>query len=370
MSDRETAYLMILSRLSNCTTCQRFRLYERFGSGEAVFARRREAENFLGKPFRIGGSPLREEETLHRMEEELRLCGREGIVPLTIAGEAYPEQLRSIDDPPLVLFARGNLGLLERPRSFAVVGTRHPSNFSINRAYSIARDLAEEGFVIVSGLALGIDAYAHRGAIDAGGDTIAVLGSGVDVAYPRFNGDLYRLICDRGLVVSEFPLSSRPMKHHFPMRNRIISGLAQGTLIVQAAARSGALITADCALNQGRDVMALPGRAGSPEFEGNNGLIKQGAHLVEDGADIMALYGIEREKIAQKTKSLPFSGLECHILNVIGDERVSFEDIEKNLVTDTTLSQVTSALSLLELRGAITQHPGNYYERVQDYEQG
>jgi DNA processing protein len=178
---------------------------------------------------------------------------------------------------------------------------------------------------------------------------------------------MYKQIEKKGLLLSEFPLGTEPLKYNFPKRNRIISGLAKGTLVVEASSRSGALITAGYALDQGREVMALPGRAGSESFSGNNRLIKEGAHLVENAEEICAILGYEYED-STMNKTLPFTALECNILSVIGDDLVGIEDIERNL--ECPISKIASTLTMLELKGAVIQYPGKNYSRVNSYGKG
>jgi DNA processing protein len=323
-----------------------------------------EAESIYHKPFKINGERLRIESARRRAEWELDFCSERGIQILQIGQRPYPEYLAAIDDPPLLLFANGETQLLGEELLFAIVGARKASNSSINRAFSIARDLSRSGLVIVSGLASGIDYYAHKGALDSGGKTVAILGNGINVVYPKANRDMYEAIGKEGLMLSEFPIGTEPLKYNFPKRNRIISGLSRGILVVEASARSGALITAGYALDQGREVMALPGKAGSDSFSGNNHIIKEGAHLVEDAVDICALFGIQCSNI-RDNKTLPFSSLECNILTVMGDDLVSIEDIERNL--ETPVSKIASALTHLELKGAVVQYPGKHFTRVHEH---
>jgi DNA processing protein len=361
----EWIYLMIFNRLTNYTPAQKLQLYERFGGASKVFSHRSEAESIFQKPFLIDGDEFSADELFGDAEKELESCRKRGIQVVSINSELYPERLRNIDDPPLLIFALGNLELLGVEQAVSIVGARRASNRSITLAYTIARDLSRAGFVVVSGLAYGIDCYAHRGALEGQGSTIAVLGNGIDVVYPRSNYDLYNTIRERGLLISEFPLGTPPLKYNFPKRNRIISGLSRGTIVVEASVKSGALITAGYAMDQGREVMALPGGAGSEHFAGNNSLIKQGAHLVEDACDIATIMGVNWEIVERKNKKLHFSPLECNILKVIGDDMVSIEEIGRAL--DSAISVIASSLTMLELKGVVVQHPGKIYSRVYEY---
>jgi len=216
-------------------------------------------------------------------ERRMDACG---ATLITLDDTAYPLRLGEIYDPPLALFVRGTL-LPEDEHAVAIVGTRRPTPYGLRMAEKLARELATRGITVVSGLASGIDAAAHRGALEAGGRTIAVLGNGVDVVYPRENRELTDRVIAQGCIVSQFPMGYQPNKGHFPRRNRVISGMTLGTLVVQAPRDSGALITAHAAVEQGREVFAVPGEAGIHASEGPHNLIREGAKLVESAEDII-----------------------------------------------------------------------------------
>jgi len=206
---------------------------------------------------------------------------------LTLADAAYPAELLEIADPPLLLYALGDASLLSHPKRLAVVGSRNPTAQGALTARDMCRSLAGSGVCIVSGLALGIDGAAHEGALDAGGSTIAVVGTGLDRVYPRRHLDLAHRMATQGLLISEFPLGTSPTAANFPKRNRIIAGLSQGTLVVEAALASGSLITARCAADMGREVLAIPGSIHSTQAKGCHALIRQGAKLVETAQDVL-----------------------------------------------------------------------------------
>ncbi|MBY0466039.1 MAG: DNA-processing protein DprA [Burkholderiales bacterium] len=206
---------------------------------------------------------------------------------LTLADTAYPAELLEIADPPLLLYALGDVTLLSHPKRLAVVGSRNPTAQGELTARDMCRSLAASGVCIVSGLALGIDGAAHEGALDAAGSTIAVVGTGLDRVYPRRHLDLAHRMALHGLLISEFPLGTSPTAANFPKRNRIIAGLSQGTLVVEAALASGSLITARCAADMGRDVLAIPGSIHSTQAKGCHALIRQGAKLVETAQDVL-----------------------------------------------------------------------------------
>ena len=238
----------------------------------------------LSRPFAERLAAARQDDA--RFERELALAERCGVAILTLADAAYPARLRTIPDPPLALYVRGALAAADEA-AVAVVGARRASLYGLQCADRLSQDLALRGLTVVSGLAVGIDGAAHRGALRAGGRTLAVLGSGLARVYPPAHERLAEEVAGRGAVLSEYPLEAEPFPGHFPQRNRIISGLSLGVVVVEASARSGALITADCALEQGREVFAVPGPMTSVTSEGTHRLLKQGARLVTSVEDIL-----------------------------------------------------------------------------------
>lgn len=237
---------------------------------------------------------IREYAGVANTETQERLMAACGARLVTLEDAEYPPRLAEIYDPPLLLFTRGELRESDA-RAVAIVGTRRPTPYGIRMAEQFARELAARGVTVVSGMAAGIDAAAHRGAIEAGGRTLAVLGSGVDVPYPPENEPLMARIIEQGCVLSQFPMGSQPARAHFPYRNRIISGLSLGTLIVEAPLQSGALITARQAAEQGREVFAVPGHIGVRNSEGPHALIREGAKLVENAEDILVELELPRD---------------------------------------------------------------------------
>jgi DNA processing protein len=291
---------------------------------------------------------------------------------VTLADEAYPRALLEIPDPPALLYELGRINLLQRT-SLAVVGSRNATAQGEQNAESFAKALSETGLTIVSGLAMGIDAAAHRGGLAGSGSTVAVLGTGVDVVYPRRNAELAARIAERGLLVSEFPLGTAPAAYNFPRRNRLISGLSRGCLVVEAAAASGSLITARTAADQGREVFAIPGSIHSPLSKGCHGLIKSGAKLVESAEDVLAeLSGFRQSGSASTTarrvppgaRSIPDSAL----LALMGHDPVDVD----SLCTRAGMSaeQVSSELLRLEIDGHVAALPGGLYQRLEKGERG
>ena len=264
------------------------KLLERFGSPEGVFnARRSELESLRIRPETIEHLMKREfEEKAAGELENVKALGGDILI---LDDGSYPGLLREIADPPITLYVRGNWQACFEQSSIAVIGSRMCSTYGRNAAEMLGRDLAAQGICVVSGLARGIDTAAHRGALDGGGRTIAVLGTGLDSAYPKENKKLVdEIVASGGAVVTQFPLGTPPLKDNFPYRNRIISGLSYGVLVVEASERSGSLITARLATEQGREVMAVPGNITSRTSIGTNYLIKAGAKLVQQWQDVVA----------------------------------------------------------------------------------
>jgi len=280
---------------------------------------------------------------------------------VTLADDNYPPLLREIIDPPLALHLRGDRSLLQR-EGLAVVGSRRASPYALNAARRIAEPLAgEAGLVIVSGLARGIDAAAHEAALDAGGTTIAVLGTGIDVIYPRSHTRLFRRIEEQGLIVSEFPPGTAPLAANFPMRNRVISGLTRGTVIVEATSRSGSLITARMAAEQGREVFAVPGSIFSPGSVGTHRLIQYGAKLVHDANDVLEeLPGFAR--LQSKAPPSPDPELRDVLEVLARDEAVHIDTVASRL--GRPLTAIAESLLQLELGGWVKALPGSRYLRV------
>jgi DNA processing protein len=287
---------------------------------------------------------------------------------LTLADEAYPGQLLEIPDPPILLYAKGKLDLLKAP-SLAIVGSRNASGQGMANAREFAQALAQEGLVIVSGMALGIDTAAHEGALLASGSraasTIAVIGTGIDIVYPARNHALAHRIAEQGCLLSEYPLGMPVLPANFPRRNRIISGLARGTLVVEAAAQSGSLITARQAADQGRDVYAIPGSIHSPLARGCHELIRQGAKLVESAQDILEDWrNLQFPAVfAEKTAAQPPSEQpDNELLRIIGYDPVSLNVLAARAGLDA--STINARLLMLELDGCIERLAGGMIRRL------
>lgn len=279
---------------------------------------------------------------------------------LTLADADYSKSLLNIPDPPPLLYVKGRRELLGAP-ALAIVGSRNATAQGVNNAEAFAQDLSDAGFTIISGLALGIDAAAHRGGLRGRAGSIAVLGTGLDIVYPAKNRDLAHELAKSGALVSEFSLGTPALGGNFPRRNRIISGLARGCLVVEAAAESGSLITARLALEQGREVFAIPGSIHSPLAKGCHALIKQGAKLVESAQDVLEEFGYGASGAARAfAGSIPDEGHP--LLNHLGHDAADID----TLCARSGLSpeEVSSLLLRLELEGRVAGLPGGLYQRL------
>lgn len=354
------------------------RLLERFGSADAVFhARRSELESLRLGPETVDSLIARDRH--ERAGEELERVKKLGGDVLILDDGSYPTLLREIADPPPVLYVKGDWQACVDQPCIGVIGSRTCSTYGENAAEMLSRDLASRGITVVSGLARGIDAAAHRGAIRGLGRTIGVMGTGIDRYYPRENTKLVHEILESGgCIVTQFPLGTPPLAEHFPFRNRIISGLSYGVLIVEASERSGSLITARLATEQGRDVMAVPGNITSGNSFGTNYLIKSGAKLVQQWQDVVAELPaeiaaailpppIDKEKDVSERPQLPLvpADLTAHertVWDILNPDEPIHIDI---LLESSSLSfgDLNAALVSLDIRDLIRVLPGKHYAR-------
>jgi DNA processing protein len=298
---------------------------------------------------------------------------------LVLGDPRYPRALLEIDDPPLVLYAAGSeqaLACLDTARSIAIVGSRNPTPQGLENSRSFGRALAQAGFTVVSGMALGVDAAAHRGALESFENelpTVAVVGTGLDRAYPTQHHHLAGTIAERGLVLSEYPLGTAPLAAHFPRRNRLIAGLSRGTLVIEAALQSGSLITAQQALDQGKEVFAIPGSIHSTQSRGCHALIKQGAQLVESVQDIFDAIGLNHCAVtsgpatdADRAPQDLFSeddATDKALADALGFYPASLEVLQVRTGWDT--GQLQARLMELELQGQVARLPGGLFQRLQ-----
>ncbi len=336
------------------------RLLSHFESAEALWREPDQSLRRLDLPSRLVNSFCAARAKIE-LERELEKVEAAGAGLVTQDDDAYPALLRELDDRPLLLYVRGELGDQNEKR-LAVVGTRKASKYGWDAANSIAFQLARQGIAIVSGLAQGIDAAAHRGALEAGGRTIAALGSGVDLLYPRENEDLAQEIIERGALISEMPLGAQPLARNFPQRNRLISGMSLGVVVAEAPERSGALNTATHASEQGREVFALPHNIFSPAGRGCNLLIQEGAKLAQDVSDILdeldvAHGAVETRRQAEQVQ--PANETEAVVLGELGADPTHVDEIVR--ATQLNTAAVASALTMLELKGlALSAGPMQY----------
>lgn len=301
-----------------------------------------------------------------------------GTTIICASDELYPDRLKEIYDPPAVIYVRGNAPLLSEP-GIAVVGTRHPTPYGIGMSERLACDLANRGLTIISGMARGVDTAAHRGALKAHGKTIAVWGTGIDVVYPRENKKLAQAILDAGgSIISEFPIGTFAAPQNFPIRNRVISGLSIGVLVVEAAEYSGTRVTSRCAIEQGREVFAVPGNVTNKNSWGPNTLIKQGAKLTATWEDIWEELPAETKLAlearmpsesnpSQAASLFTDSQLAPHERRVYAllksDEALQIDEIIERLEGELSSSEIFAALFELELAGKVRQLPGKNYVR-------
>jgi len=341
------------------------RLLDRFGDPATVFqatlkdlrevegVRKETAKRIVSRAWE--GSP----------EHELVGLRRYGARLITMFDSSYPEDLREIHDPPPLLYLKGN-DIPQNKTIVGVVGSRNPSHYGLKATEEICQGLAIRRMVVVSGMARGIDSAAHWGCLRGEGFTIAVLGSGIDIVYPESNRKLFNHIVEKGSVITEFPLGTPPEARNFPIRNRIISGLSKGVVVVEASRRSGSLITASLALEQGREVLAVPGSIESFKSTGTHLLIKQGARLVENADDILEELGLNypysTEVIRGKKRALPpMEEDEKRIYEILGNYPLHIDQIVRQSETDP--ATVASLLTGLELKGVIRQLPGKMFVR-------
>lgn len=397
-------YWVWLTTLPGLTNRSKLLLLEHFPSPEDIYyAQPEDLPPVEG--LSSSQAALLSDKSTDRAEDVLARCAKGDIFLLTMQDALYPDRLRNIYDPPVLLYGRGRMPLFDEEAAVSVVGTRTCTPYGISSAEELGYQLAKEGAVVVSGLAKGIDGASHRGALRAGGFTAAVLGGGVDVVYPAENRRLYEDIAATGVLLSEYPPGTEPMGSHFPVRNRILSGLSLAVLVVEAPERSGALITANTALEQGRDVFAVPGPIDAPNSRGSNRLIRDGAGLVTCGWDILEGYRsrfphrlrpspenlppvpepdslpAQRAEEASTAKpekketppALPVLDLtadtagltddQIRILQVLTtDAPLLTDDVAER--ADLPIRRVLSALTVLEIDGYATQHGARRFVRT------
>jgi len=364
MSDKK--YWIWLSSLTGITPRRKYMLLERFKDPARIWEASESELKASGLCSQKVVSQLTDREARKMtasVSEKIKGCDMDVI---TINDKNYPDMLRYIHDPPLVLYCRGTLE--HDANCIAVVGSRRATWYGLDMAVRLSRELAENGITIVSGMARGVDSKAHKGAIEGGGRTIAVLGCGVDTAYPPENKDLMNEIIKHGAVISEYLPGTKPSPFNFPARNRIISGLSLGVTIIEAGEKSGSLITADFALDQGREVFAVPGNINSANSIGTNRLIRDGAKIVTCVGDIL-----DELNISYNTQNTNDPAVKLKKMKLSGDEKTIVQRLLNGPVHMDVLSRdcgisvqmAASILVMLELNGLVEQLPGQYYKLVE-----
>ena len=391
-------YWLWLASLPKLNNQMKLALLEHFGEPDKIYYGEKE-EYFLVKGMTRSLAQALEDKNLERTDRVLGDCDRLGLRILTIRDTEYPDRLRNIFNPPLVLYIQGRMPQFDDEVAIAMVGTRKASPYAMEMGEKLAFQMAGLGAVIVSGLAVGGDAAAHRGALRAGGFTAAVIGGGHDIIYPSEHRFLYEDIAARGVILSEYPPGTEHDGRHFPVRNRIISGLSLGVVVIEAPERSGALITAGRALDQGRDVFVIPGRVGDHHCAGSNALLRDGAGVVTDAWDVLGGYvekyphkirslrmeeprrfgsvPVKAERPKSDKKEVPAKPREpkLPLLDLSGDHGLTDDQLRivkalegrtvqvDDLIEETQIPtrRVLSALTVLELDRIVTQESGKRF---------
>lgn len=361
LKDQDLRYWLALCRAPGIGPATFHQLLDHFGTPAALFTSAPALAHLL-PPEAL---PYMRQPDWRLIEEDLRWAEQDDCHIITCADLRYPALLHQTHAPPPVLYVLGQVQCLQAPQ-LAMVGSRNPTPGGLQTAHDFAADLARSGLVITSGLALGIDAASHQGALDGGGMTIAVAGTGLDRVYPARHRDLAHRIAQRGALVSEYPLGTRPMPHQFPQRNRIISGLSLGTLVIEAGLASGSLITARQATDQGRDVFAVPGSIHNPLSRGCHQLIREGAKLVETVEDILEeLPAAARGAPCRQgvpAAGNPVTGLDqasLDLLQLIAFDPIAIDELVSR--SGLTAETISSILLALELENLVATSAGRYY---------
>jgi len=371
---RETTYWLALVLTEGLGALRIRKLIEHFGSAERVFHASLTELEATGMRA-VSAQSLATGKSLELASDELAKAATQQARIVSLSDPEYPVRLKEIYDPPVILFVRGSVEVLSQP-GIAMVGTRHPTPYGTGMAERLGIDLAAHGLVIISGMARGVDTASHRGAIAAKGKTVAVLGTGIDVMYPKENARLAeQILAMGGAVVSEFPIGTAPTPQNFPIRNRIISGMSLGVLVVEAGEYSGTRITSRCALEQNRDVYAVPGNVTNKNSWGPNTLIKQGAKLVatwedvweELPTDVQVTLSAAQPESADAVNASLFpddaqSPHEKRILKLLkADESTHIDELVEMLENEMSSSEIFAALFELELNGKVKQMPGKNF---------
>ncbi len=355
---QSTSYYLGFNLVNGIGPARLERLIDYFGSVEAAWLAQPADLMAAGLDAKLARALVNARQTLD-LDAEMERAERLDIQLISCEDPAYPTLLRQIPLAPPLLYVRGQIGDVDA-WSVGVVGTRAPSPYGREAARRLSGDLASAGVTIVSGLALGIDAIAHAAALDAGGRTIAVLACGVDLIYPERHIALAERICAAGAMVSEFPLGTRPIPQLFPVRNRLISGLSSGVLVVEAGQKSGALITVDYALEQGRDVFAVPGQIYMHTSDGTNQAIRNGAGLVTCAQDILEALNFSSAAIQREVQAaFPDGPTETALMDLVSYAPQHVDELRRSM--NLPIAEVMAALTVLELKGLVRQSGVMHY---------
>ncbi len=345
-----------LSLSCHITKSKMIKLFDFFGSVDNIFIAEREDYEKLSF-LKSNDIELLCQKDTKEAKEHLCLLKDKGISVITIGDELFPSSLCDIPNHPCILYAKGKIRKLSQDECISIVGSRTPQSYGKNITYELAFSLASQGLTVVSGMADGVDSLAHRGALDAGGFTVAVLGCGVDVIYPRGNFELYEKIAANGMIISEYPLSARPEKFSFPERNKIVAALSRATLVTEANTKSGSLITSECAKKYGRHIFAVPGNITSSLSGGTNELIRDGASVVTGAEDILKFYGLKAETKTIKNEEL--SEKEALVYEALRECDMTMDEIYYK--TSIPLSELNSMLLFMELKNIIKKTGADKY---------
>lgn len=367
MAEVDTRFALMLAGAEGVGPVKYKNLIDRFSQFESLKA------NANGDIFKECGLSKTQADKIQgfvnwdKIDKIIEQAARLDVKIICLGQADYPEYLANIYSPPPIIYVKGRMDLLNKP-AVSIVGSRTPTPYGRSMANKIASELAGHGMMIISGLAWGIDAEAHKAALDVGGMTGAVFGCGLDIIYPNDHKELANRMLENGFWISEFAFGTAPERHNFPRRNRVISGLSLAVVVVEAASKSGALVTADLAVEQGKDVFAVPGPADSPKSNGTINLIKQGAFVATSAADILENLGWQTDKksamagIEKAALNINLEPDEQKVCDLIGRGPLHIDELMRSLGFST--SKLSVILLKLELAGLIARRPGNYLART------
>ena len=363
----ELRYTVALSLVKNMGPVTFKKLMERFGNVTLIFGAGQKDFQGIEKVSRSLYAELKAPDLFEKADAEIAKAVKQNVRIISFMDKHYPADLKEIYDAPILLYVKGILPEEDVPK-VAIVGSRKASLYGLRMAKSIARDLSRAGVVVVSGLALGIDSAAHEGALSADGSTLAVLGGGLARLYPSKNKKMAEAILKKGALISEYPMEMEPRPEYFPLRNRLISGLSQAVLVGEAGNKSGALSTADAALEQGRDVLAIPGNADSERSAGTNALLKQGAKLVTSAADVLEELKMNKGKsndapqqLHSEKKIFDLNPDEAKLFSLLMNEPLPIDTLVEE--SGISASLVITHISRLQMKGYVKELPGKYFVR-------